>query len=103
MSGCALATSMSCSAERLIDRVQPASGSSSSSTVALRDMAHSPSGLEVPAPGLIALDSFKEGPDIACPEAARVLALNDFRKDGRSSHYGLGEDLHEVAPLVAVN
>src|SRR2546421_2501793 len=103
MPGRALATSMSCSAERLIDRVQPAREISlSSSTVAICDTVHSPCGLEVTAFGLIALDGFEEGFNVAGPESARVLALDDFRKDGRASHHGLGEDLHQVAPLVAV-
>ena len=48
-------------------------------------------------------DRFKQGFEVAFPEGSCALALNDLVKDGRAVLYRLGEDLEQVALVVAVD
>jgi hypothetical protein len=58
--------------------------------------------LEVPALGLLTLDGLEQGLEVADAEAARAVALDDLEEERRAVLDRAGEDLQEVALLVAV-
>src|SRR6266567_7482454 len=58
--------------------------------------------LEVSAQRLFALNGFEEGLEIALAERRRAVALDHLEEDGRPVLRRLGEDLQQVAVLVAV-
>src|SRR5919106_6983396 len=60
-------------------------------------------GLEVATPRLLALDRLEQGLEVALAEAARAVALDDLEEQRRPVADGLGEDLQEVALVVAVD
>src|SRR4051794_33581625 len=55
------------------------------------------------APGLLQLDRFEEGLEVPLAEAPRPVALDDLEEEGRAVLDGLGEDLEQVALLVAID
>src|SRR3989304_4599793 len=57
---------------------------------------------EVAALLLLALEGLEEGLEVADPEAARAVPVDDFEEEGRAILHRLGEDLEEIALLVAV-
>ena len=59
--------------------------------------------LKVPPPLLFALDRFEQGLEVALAEAARAVALDDLEEHGRAVADRLGEDLEQVALVVAVD
>src|ERR687885_1070182 len=59
--------------------------------------------LQVAALGLLALDRLEQRLEVAVAEAARAVALDDLEEDRRAVADGLGEDLQEVALVVAVD
>src|ERR671938_1224883 len=60
-------------------------------------------GLEVAALGLLALDRLEQRLEVAVAEAAGAVALDDLEEDRRAVADGLGEDLQQVALVVAVD
>ena len=52
---------------------------------------------------MFAFDGFEEGFEVAFAEAARAFALDDLVEDRRAVLDGLGEDLEQVAFVVAVD
>ena len=58
--------------------------------------------LEVAAPSLLDLDRLEERLEVADAEAARAVALDDLEEEGRPILHGAGEDLEQVALLVAI-
>src|SRR5688572_8865493 len=58
---------------------------------------------EVPALVLLALDGLEERLEVALAEAERAVTLDDLEEDRRAVAERLGEDLQEVAVLVAVD
>ena len=58
--------------------------------------------LEVAALLLLALDRLEQRLEVADPEATRAVALDDLEEERRSVLHRSGEDLQEVALLVAV-
>src|SRR5437867_813630 len=58
--------------------------------------------LEVSPPGLLDLDRLEQGLEVANAEAARAVPLDDLEEEGRPVLDRPGEDLEEVALLVAV-
>src|SRR5207237_9666180 len=58
--------------------------------------------LEVPAQGLLALDRLEERLEVPLAEAARAVSLDHLEEQGWPVLRGLGEDLQQVAVLVAV-
>ena len=52
---------------------------------------------------MLALYRFEEGFEVAFSEGFGSLALNDFNEYRRAVHQGLGEQLQEVALVVAVD
>src|SRR3954452_19824631 len=61
------------------------------------------SGSQVPPPLLLALDRLEEGLEVALAEAERPVPLDELEEHRRAVTQGLGEDLQEVAALVAVD
>src|SRR3990170_6739987 len=57
---------------------------------------------EVAALLLLALDGFEQRLEVAAPEAPRAVPLDDLEEEGRAVLHRLGEDLEQVALLVAV-
>src|SRR5690606_37741973 len=62
-----------------------------------------PGGSEVAALGLLALDRLEECLEVALAEPERAMALDDLEEHRGSVAERLGEDLQEVAVLVAVD
>src|SRR6476469_2167493 len=58
---------------------------------------------EVAAPILLALDRLEECLEVALPEAQRAVSLDQLEEDGGPVTGRLGEDLQQVAVLVAVD
>ena len=58
---------------------------------------------EVSSPLLLTLDRLEEGLEVALSEAAGAVALDDLEEHGRPVARGLGEDLQQVALVVAVD
>ena len=58
--------------------------------------------LEVPALCLLAFDRLEQRLEVADPEAARAVPLDDLEEERRAVLDGPGEDLEEVALLVPV-
>src|SRR5689334_5396026 len=58
---------------------------------------------EVAARVLLALDGLEEGLEVALAEAERAVPLDDLEEDRGPVAERLGEDLQEVAVLVAVD
>src|SRR5687768_5319062 len=58
---------------------------------------------EVAAALLLALDRLEQGLEVALAEAERAVALDELEEDRRAVLHGLGEDLQQVAVLVAVH
>src|SRR5581483_4021520 len=58
--------------------------------------------LEVPAAGLLALDRLEERLEVALAEAHRPVPLDQLEEHRRPVLHRLGEDLQQVAVLVAV-
>ena len=52
---------------------------------------------------MLALDGFEEGLEVAFSEGLGAFALNDFNEYRRAVHQGLGEELQQVALVVAVD
>lgn len=52
---------------------------------------------------LFALDGFEQGFEVAFTEGLRAFALNDFEKHGRPGLDRLGEDLQQIAFVVAID
>jgi hypothetical protein len=46
--------------------------------------------LQISSLGLIALDCLKQALEIACPEARKVMSLDDLNENRRSIHQWLG-------------
>src|SRR3954453_4801172 len=59
--------------------------------------------LEVAAPVLLALDRLEECLEVALAEAQRAVSLDQLEEDRRPVAGRLGEDLQQVAVLVAVD
>src|SRR5215210_5286667 len=59
--------------------------------------------LQVAAARLLALDRLEQRLEVAVAEAARPVALDDLEEDGRAVADRLGEDLQQVALVVAVD
>jgi non-specific serine/threonine protein kinase len=59
--------------------------------------------LKVAAALLLALDRLEEGLEVALAEAERAVPLDELEEDGRPVADRLGEDLQQVAVLVAVD
>src|ERR687886_1133073 len=59
--------------------------------------------LQVAAPRLLALDRLEQRLEVAVAEAARTVALDDLEEDRRTVADRLGEDLQQVALVVAVD
>src|SRR5579875_3025121 len=59
--------------------------------------------LQVPAELLLALDGLEQGLKVALAEAQRAVPLDEFEEHGGPVADGLGEDLQQVAVLVAVD
>src|SRR6187200_772042 len=59
--------------------------------------------LEVAAALLLALDGLEQRLEVAVAEAARAVALDDLEEDRRAVADRLGEDLQQVALVVAVD
>src|SRR5204863_9184176 len=57
---------------------------------------------EVAALFLLTLDRLEECLEVADAETARAVALDDLEEEGRTVLDGTGEDLEEIALLVAV-
>src|SRR5919107_4414995 len=66
-------------------------------------MARFSSGLQVAAALLLALDRLEQRLEVAVAEAARAVALDDLEEDRRAVADRLGEDLQQVALVVAVD
>src|ERR687886_1937048 len=60
-------------------------------------------GLQVAALGLLALDGLEQRLEVAVAEAARAVALDDLEEHRRAVADRLGEDLQQVALVVAVD
>src|SRR6476620_11804600 len=60
-------------------------------------------GSEVAALVLLALDRLEERLEVALAEAERAVPLDELEEDGRPVAERLGEDLQQVAVLVAVD
>src|SRR6478736_1280070 len=60
-------------------------------------------GSEVAALVLLALDGLEERLEVALAEAERAVPLDELEEDGRAVAERLGEDLQQVAVLVAVD
>src|SRR3954466_4159725 len=60
-------------------------------------------GSEVAALFLLALDRLEQGLEVALSETERAVPLDELEEDGRPVAGGLGEDLQQVAVLVAVD
>src|SRR5690242_19786208 len=60
-------------------------------------------GSEVPARVLLALDGLEEGLEVALAEAEGTVALDQLEEDRRPVAQRLGEDLQQVAVLIAVD
>src|SRR5579875_399544 len=58
--------------------------------------------LQVAAPGLFAFDRLEQGLEVPLAEAHRAVPLDQLVEDRRAVFHGLGEDLQQVAVLVAV-
>src|SRR3954454_16948760 len=58
---------------------------------------------EVSSPLLLTLDRLEQGLEVALAEAARAVALDDLEEDRRPVADGLGEDLQQVALVVAID
>ncbi len=58
--------------------------------------------LQVAASGLLRLDGLEERLEVADAEAPRAVALDDLEEEGRPILHGTGEDLEQVALLVAI-
>src|SRR6476659_8500626 len=58
---------------------------------------------EVPAGVLLALDGLEEGLEVALAEAEGAVALDQLEEDRGTVAERLGEDLEQVAVLVAVD
>src|SRR3954447_17317600 len=58
--------------------------------------------LQVPAQRLLPLDCLEQRLEVAVAEAARAVALDHLEEERRAVLRGLGEDLEEVAVVVAV-
>src|SRR5688572_28858012 len=58
--------------------------------------------LEVAAALLLALDGLEQRLEVADAKATRSMALDDLEEEGRPVLHRLGEDLEEVALLVAI-
>src|SRR5262249_57635527 len=61
-----------------------------------------PTCLQVAAQLLVPLDRLEECLEVAVPEAARPVALDDLEEQRRAVAEGLREDLQEIALVVAV-
>src|SRR5579884_3579748 len=59
--------------------------------------------LEVPAQRLLALDRLEQGLEVALAEGRRAVPLDHLEEDRRPVLRGLGEDLQQVAVVVAVD
>src|SRR3712207_4904261 len=59
--------------------------------------------LEVPSGGLLALDRLEQRLEVSLAEAAGAMALDDLEEDRRPVAERLGEDLQQVALVVAVD
>src|SRR3954466_12009267 len=59
--------------------------------------------LQVAALGLLALDRLEQRLEVAVAEAARAVALDHLEEDRRAVADRLGEDLQQVALVVAVD
>lgn len=73
------------------------------SACAVRMRGPSPPSLQRAPACLLALDGFEEGLEVAFSEGLGALALDDFDEDGGAVHQRLGEQLKEVALVVAVD
>src|SRR5439155_860193 len=60
-------------------------------------------GLEIAPALLLPLDGLEQGLEVALAEAARAAALDDLEEQRRAVLDGLGEDLQQVALVVAVD
>ena len=58
--------------------------------------------LEVAAPGLLDLDRLEQRLEVADAEAAGAVALDDLEEERRPILHRAGEDLEEIALLVAI-
>src|SRR4051794_29201992 len=58
---------------------------------------------EVPPRGLLALDRLEQRLEVALAEAARAVPLDQLEEDRRAVAERLGEDLEQVALVVAVD
>src|SRR6185312_14313400 len=58
---------------------------------------------EVAALGLLALDRLEQRLEVALAEAQRAVPLDELKEHGRTVADRLGEDLQQVAVLVAVD
>src|SRR4051794_37274821 len=61
------------------------------------------SALQVPATLLLALDRLEQGLEVALAEAERAVPLDQLEEHRRAVLHRLGEDLEQVAVLVAVD
>src|SRR5262245_27795743 len=55
------------------------------------------------APGLLVLDGLEQGLEVPLAEAPGPVALDDLEEEGGSVLHRLGEDLQQVALLVAID
>src|SRR5258707_15889277 len=58
---------------------------------------------ECTAPALLQLDRLEECLEVSLAEAPRPVTLDDLEEEGRAVLDGLGEDLEQVALLVAID
>src|SRR3954469_23751797 len=58
---------------------------------------------EIPPGVLLALDGLEQGLEVALAEAEGAVALDQLEEDGGAVAERLGEDLEQVAVLVAVD
>src|SRR5882757_9439618 len=61
-----------------------------------------PGSSQVPAAGLLALDGLEQRLEVALAEAQRTVPFDQLEEHGRAVLLRLGEDLQQVAVLVAV-
>src|SRR5579875_4202935 len=59
--------------------------------------------LQIPAQLLLALDGLEERLEVALAKAARPLTLNHLEEDGWAILHVLGEDLQQIAVVVAIH
>src|SRR5262249_44259683 len=55
------------------------------------------------APCLLVFNGLEEGLEVPLAKASRPVALDDLEEEGGTVLYGLGEDLEQVALLVAID